>query len=125
MSKEKKELMKSISKFCRYQGNFKILREEIAKLDYSGYYIPYLGMLLKDLSFFEENSKYIIYPILPAELSFFDNLENLNETELENLANKLEPEFKLYSKQKKLKRKTNIDLKYFSKMDSESYSIND
>ena len=155
MSKEKKELMKNISKFCRYQGNFKILREEIAKLDYSDYYIPYLGMLLKDLSFFEENSKYIIndtlinfeklenvqlsmekffnfknakdkiYPILPEELSFFDNLENLNETELENLANKLEPEFKLYSKQKKVKRKTNIDIKYFSKMDSESYSIND
>ena len=155
MSKEKKELMKNISKFCRYQGNFKILREEIAKLDYSDYYIPYLGMLLKDLSFFEENSKYIIndtlinfeklenvqlsmekffnfknakdkiYPILPEELSFFDNLENLNETELENLANKLEPEFKLYSKQKKVKRKTNIDLKYFSKMNSENYSIND
>ena len=112
-------------------------------------------MLLKDLSFFEENSKYIIndtlinfeklenvqlsmekffnfknakdkiYPILPEELSFFDNLENLNETELENLANKLEPEFKLYSKQKKVKRKTNIDLKYFSKMDFENYSIND
>ena len=145
ISKEKKELMKNISKFCRYQGNFKILREEIAKLDYSDFYIPYLGMLLKDLSFFEENSKYIIHdtlinfeklenvqlamekffnfknakdkihPILPEELSFFDNLENLNETKLEELANKLEPKFTLYKNKIKEKRKTNIDLKYFSK----------
>ena len=28
------------------------------------FYIPYLGMLLKDLAFFEENSKYIINDIL-------------------------------------------------------------
>ena len=155
ISKEKKELMKNISKFCRYQGNFKILREDIAKLSYSDFYIPYLGMLLKDLSFFEENSKYIINdtlvnfeklenvqlvmekffnfkntkdkinPILPEELSFFDNLENLNETILEELANKLEPKFTLYANKKKEKRKTDIDRKYFSEINIDDLSIND
>ena len=155
ISKEKKELMKNINKFCRYQGNFKILREDIAKLNYSDFYIPFLGMLLKDLSFFEANWTYIINdtlinfeklenvqlamekffnfkntkdklnPIIPEELSFFDNLENLNETILEELANKLEPKFTLYANKKKEKRKTDIDRKYFSEINIDDLSIND
>ena len=143
ISKDKRELMKTISKFCRYQGNFKKLREDMSKLDYNDFYIPYLGMILKDLAFFEENSKYIMndglinfekidkvqlaicqffnfqntkdktIPIIPEELNFFDHLENLKESDLEELANKLEPEFKLYPNKKKEKRKTNIDKVYF------------
>ena len=143
LSKDKKELLKSINKFCRYQGNYKTLREDMAKLDYNDFYIPYLGMILKDLAFYEENSKYIINDILinfeklekvqliinsffnfkntkdklnhiiPEELNFFDNLEELKESELEELANNLEPEFKLSSTKKKEKRLTNIDKKYF------------
>ena len=143
ISKDKKELMKSISRFCRYQGNYKKLREDMDKLDYNEFYIPYLGMLLKDLAFFEENSKYIINdilinfeklenvqlavskffnfqnakdrinPIIPEELGFFDNLEDLKETDLEELANKLEPEFTLGANKKREKRVTNIDKAYF------------
>ena len=143
ISKDKKELMKSISRFCRYQGNYKKLREDMDKLDYNEFYIPYLGMLLKDLAFFEENSKYIINdilinfeklenvqlavskffnfqnakdrinPIIPEELGFFDNLEDLKETDLEELANKLEPEFTLGANKKREKRVTNIDIAYF------------
>ena len=143
ISKDKKELMKSISRFCRYQGNYKKLREDMDKLDYNDFYIPYLGMLLKDLAFFEENSKYIINdilinfeklenvqiaickffnfqnakdklnPIIPEELGFFDNLEDLKETDLEELANKLEPEFTLGANKKREKRITNIDKTYF------------
>jgi len=143
ISKDKKELMKSISRFCRYQGNYKKLREDMDKLDYNDFYIPYLGMLLKDLAFFEENSKYIINdilinfeklenvqiaickffnfqnakdklnPIIPEELGFFDNLEDLKETDLEELANKLEPEFTLGANKKREKRITNIDKAYF------------
>ena len=118
ISRDKKELMKNINKFCKYQGNYKTLREDMAKLDYYDFYIPYLGMLMKDLAFFEENSKYIINdtlinfeklenvqlaiekffnfknakdklnPIIPEELWFFEDLEDLKETELEDLANK-------------------------------------
>ena len=144
ISRDKKELMKNVNKFCKYQGNYKTLREDMAKLDYYDFYIPYLGMLMKDLAFFEENSKYIINdtlinfeklenvqlaiekffnfknakdklnPIIPEELWFFEDLEDLKETELEDLANKLEPEFTLYANKKKEKRKTNIDNLYFS-----------
>ena len=143
LSSEKKELMKTISRFCRYQGNYKKLREDMNKLEYNDFYIPYLGMILKDLAFFEENSKYIINgvlinfeklqnvqlavsqffnfqnakdksnPIIPEELNFFDDLEELKESDLEDLANKLEPEFKLGPNKKREKRKTNIDEAYF------------
>ena len=150
ISRDKKELMKNINKFCKYQGNYKTLREDMAKLDYYDFYIPYLGMLMKDLAFFEENSKYIINdtlinfeklenvqlaiekffnfknakdklnPIIPEELWFFEDLEDLKETELEDLANKLEPEFTLYANKKKEKRKTNIDNLYFSDVKKKS-----
>jgi hypothetical protein len=40
-------------------------------------------------------------------------LEDLKEGDLEQLANNLEPEFKLYSNKKREKRPTNIDKKYF------------
>ena len=150
ISRDKKELMKNINKFCKYQGNYKTLREDMAKLDYYDFYIPYLGMLMKDLAFFEENSKYIINdtlinfeklenvqlaiekffnfknakdklnPIIPEELWFFEDLEDLKETELEELANKLEPEFILYANKKKEKRKTNIDNLYFSDVKKKS-----
>ena len=144
ISKEKKEILKHVGKFLRYQGNYKNIREEMNKLDYNDFYVPYLGMLLKDLAFYEEKSNYIINdtlinfekienvqiavdkffnfknardkinPVIPDELGFFENLEDLKETELEALADKLEPEFKLYANKKKEKRLTNIDKIYFS-----------
>ena len=144
LNRETKEIMKSLGKFCRYQGNYKMLREDMANLPYNSFYIPYLGMILKDIAFFEENSKYIINDVLinfeklenvqlavsqffnfqngkdtinsiiPDELWFFENLEDLKESDLDELANKLEPEFKLYANKKKEKRKTNIDKIYFT-----------
>ena len=144
LSKEKKDLLKQISKFCRYQGNYKKLREDMKKLSSTDFYVPYLGMILKDLAFYEENSKYIVNdslinfeklenvqiavseffnfkniidkenPSIPEELNFFDKLEDLKEADLEKLANNLEPEFKLYTNKKKEKRPTNIDKKFFA-----------
>ena len=108
------------------------------------FYIPYLGMLLKDLAYYEENMKYIEYGTLinfeklekvqftieeffrfknmdmginmipSQELDFFDKLEEIKENDLEELAKKLEPEFTLYENKQKIKRSTNIDLKYFA-----------
>ena len=144
ISNEKKELLKQINRFCRLQGNYKKLREDMKSLGYTEFYVPYLGMILKDLAFFEENSKYLINDLLinfeklenvqiamgeffnfkntidkdsikpPEELNFFDDLEDLKETDLEALANNLEPDFKLYNSKKREKRQTNIDTKYFT-----------
>ena len=144
ISKDKEDLLKQLNRFCRIQGNYKKLREDMKTLGYYDFYVPYLGMLLKDLAFYEENSKYLIDDVLinfeklenvqiavsdffnfknttdkdfiqpPEELDFFDKLENLNENKLEELANNLEPEFKLRPEKKRQKRPTNIDIKYFA-----------
>lgn len=144
VSKDKKDLLKQISRFCRYQGNYKKLRENMKSLGPGEFYVPYLGMILKDLAFYEENSKYLVdgvfinfeklenvqitvseffnfkntidkeNPYIPEELDFFEKLEDLKEADLEKLANDLEPEFKLYSNKKKEKRPTKIDTKFFA-----------
>ena len=144
VSKEKRDLLKQISRLCRYQGNYKKLRENMKSLGPTEFYVPYLGMILKDLAFYEENSKYLVdgvfinieklenvqitvteffnfkntidkeNPYIPEELNFFEKLEDLKEADLEKLANDLEPEFKLYSNKKREKRQTNIDKKYFA-----------
>ena len=144
VSKEKRDLLKQISRLCRYQGNYKKLRENMKSLGPTEFYVPYLGMILKDLAFYEENSKYLVdgvfinieklenvqitvteffnfkntidkeNPYIPEELNFFERLEDLKEADLEKLANDLEPEFKLYSNKKREKRQTNIDKKYFA-----------
>ena len=144
ISDEKKDMGKQISRLCRVQGNYKKMREDMKSLGNNDFYVPYLGMILKDLAFFEENSQYLVNDVLinmeklekvqiavseffnfkntsdkesskpPEELNFFDNLEDLNELDLEKLANDLEPEFKLYNTKKREKRQTNIDIKYFT-----------
>ena len=141
---EKQEQFKKIKKFCRYQGNYKKLREEMKGLSYTDFYIPYLGMILKDLAFYEEKSEYLVNGILinfeklenvqlaitdffhfkntidkekatiPEELNFFEHLEEIKEPDMEKLANDLEPEFKLYTNKSREKRPTNIDKKYFA-----------
>ena len=50
---------------------------------------------------------------LNEDLNFFENLESITEDYLETIANKLEPEFKIYNNPKKTKRLTSIDKKYF------------
>ena len=144
LNKDKAELLKKLNRFCRYQGNYKKLREDMKNLGPTDYYIPYLGMILKDLAFYEENSQYLVNDVLinfekienvqkavseffnfknltdkeshniPEELDFFEKLEDLKEAELEALANKLEPEFKLGPVKKREKRPTKIDTKYFA-----------
>ena len=108
------------------------------------FFLPYLGLLLRDISFFESNYDYIIENDIinvekinkvqniideffsfknfddndkkinfNTELNFFKDLEIIKEDDLEILANKLEPKFILNEKQKRGKRITNIDIKYF------------
>ena len=138
-----KKLIKDIDNFCTFDGNYKNVREDIKLLSRNDFYTPYLGLLLKDLNFYEENYKYLVngnlinfdkingvqgaideffhfqktvdkkVTILPDELNFFENLESKKESELEKLAQKLEPKFILYSNPTNRKRFTIIDKKYF------------
>ena len=57
---KKKYLFEQISNFCACEGNYKNIREDMNTCDSKGQiFIPYLGMLLRDINFFEESSKYI------------------------------------------------------------------
>ena len=139
--------LKIIKNFCTVEGNYKRIREDMDLCDKNGeIFIPYLGMLLRDINFFEEKSKYIndkgyinfnkiekidemfkLYFKFKikdeeeknkinndiVELDFFDDLENITEEYLENVANQIEPENKKDTSEKK--RLTNTDEKYFSK----------
>ena len=99
--------------------------------------------MLKDLNYYEENCKYLVNGNfinfekingvqnsideffhfqkikykkninIHPDLEFFENLESQKESDLEALANKLEPKFIVYMNPKKAKRLTNIDKKYF------------
>ena len=43
LNKEKKDLLKQINRFCRYQGNYKKLREDMKSLGPTDFYVPYLA----------------------------------------------------------------------------------
>ena len=138
-----KSILNELDGYCSLEGNYKNFREEIKNINKNEFYVPYLGLLLRDFTFFEENGKYLIQGNLinfdkiekvqnsldnffkykeaadhvkvedNDELNFFANLETKSESELETLANQLEPEFKLRPLQQKEKRLTQIDNKYF------------
>ena len=138
-----KKIIKEIEIFCSFEGNYKNVREEMKTLNKNDFYTPYLGLLLKDLNFYEEAGKYLINGNfinfekingiqnsiedffhfqktkdkknveLIPDLNFFENLESQKEDYLENLASKLEPKFTLYMNPKTFKRLTYIDKKYF------------
>ena len=144
ISHKTKKIIKNLDELCSFLGNYKNIRNSMKSLNKNTFYIPYLGILLKDINFYEENYKYIVngYLInfekinkvqntldeffyfqkvkdrenikLVEELNFFENLEVQTEDHLNNVAGKLEPTFELYLKPKKAKRLTNIDKKYFA-----------
>ena len=138
-----RKIMRELDILCSFEGNYKNVREDMKLLGKNEFYIPYLGLLLKDLNFYEENYKYLINGNLInfekindvqssiedffhfqktvdkkkvnllKDLNFFENLESQKESYLENLARKLEPKFTLYKNPRKIKRLTYIDKKYF------------
>ena len=53
-------ILNKIRNFCAVEGNYKNIREDMNNCYNKGeFFIPYLGMLLRDLNFFEEKYKYI------------------------------------------------------------------
>ena len=138
-----KYTFEKISNFCSCETNYKKIRDDMNLCESNGQiFIPYLGMFLRDINFYEESSKYINeygciniekiekinnimekyfkYKIQKSnkiynikELNFFEKLEKISIEKLEEIAAKIEPIFKFNVRQ--IKRITNIDKKYFAK----------
>jgi hypothetical protein len=101
-------MIKSIGKFCSCNGNYKNIREEIKNLNNNKeFYYPYLGMMLRDITFLEESSKYLI----EGEL--------INFAKIENVQNLLEINFRFIKKENKTDNKNKIieELKFFEDLE--------
>ena len=131
-----------LKNFC-IGGNYSNIKEEIIQSEKMGeHFLPYLGILLKFISQYEEKKKYIdehgcidirkietineqidIYfsfkkkPKTYAkikELNFFDDLEVITEEELEKIADESnKKDNNKKDSSKGIKKLTNIDKKYF------------
>lgn len=139
-----KNIFIEVRKFCKCEANYKNIRDEMNMCEKEGLiFTPYLGMLMKDINFYEEASDYIIdngclnmekienvnklmekyfrfknkkkqnENKLIDELNFLEHLEYVSEEKLEEMANNIEPE-NLYESLG-TKRPTLMDKKYFEK----------
>ena len=55
-----KSLFETISRFCTVEDNYRNIRNDMVLCEQDGdSFIPYLGMLLRDINFMEESFKYI------------------------------------------------------------------
>ena len=143
-----KSKFKEIEIFCQVQGCYKNIREEENRCLQEGkFFIPYLGIVTKHITFYDEGFKYVGHnglicvekiivnqkeieefknKLRPLRKNKFIKLENNNDINelkivfynmnpkdldtLDNLSQKLEPEFTLYKKPDNKKRKTKTDL---------------
>ena len=125
-------ILNKIKHFCTVEGNYKNIRVDMDNCDKTGeIFIPYLGMLLRDINFFEEKSKYLnekgyinfnkiekineMFKLyfkfknkednknnnIP-ELDFFNDLEDITEEYLEITADNLKSGFKSETSKKKI-----------------------
>ena len=89
-----KNIFIEVRKFCKCEANYKKIRDEMNICEREGLiFIPYLGMLLKDINFYEETSNY-----------FTDN-GCLNMEKIENVNKIIEKYFRF----KNIKKKQNED----------------
>jgi son of sevenless-like protein len=148
--------LNKIKNFCQVDGNYKKIRLDMDNCNRNGeVFIPYLGMLLRDLNFFEEKSKYIndkgyinfekiekIDGLFQSyfkfkyckdenknsipELEFFNDLEDITEEQLDERANEIEPNTPNCKIEDKEKEKKNKkELTYIDKKYFEKYKIKD
>ena len=140
-----KNIFIEVRKFCKCLENYKNIREEMNMCEKEGLiFIPYLGMLLRDINFYEETSNYItdngclniekienVNKILEKYFRFKNIKKKQNQIESKEELNFLEnleyvPEEKLVEMAKNIepknlfnssvqKRPTLIDRKYFEK----------
>ena len=101
-------LIKNIGTFCSCNGNYKFIREEINNLNNKNdYFYPYLGMMLRDITFIEETSKYLI------------DGEFINFKKIDNVQNILEINFRFKYHENKNEDKNKIiqELKFFEDLE--------
>ena len=101
-------LIKNIGTFCSCNGNYKYIREEINNLiNKNDYFYPYLGMMLRDITFLEETSKYLI------------DGEFINFKKIENVQNVLENNFRFKNHENKVEDKNKFiqELKFFEDLE--------
>ena len=138
LSKKTLNYIDKINKFCSGDQCYKKIRSEIFKT--KGPYIPYIGILLKQLTYIEEK-KYIIdnkniniVKLLEINRTIgkffefkkykytFDKSKNLevlsnvnpkNEEELEEIIKKLEPELLIHAEKGDKKRLTQTDKSFY------------
>ena len=131
--------MNELKRFCSYNQCYLNIRKEIVNRR-GRFYIPYLGILLKEIVNFEEKYKYVLEngninclkmqklymminqffsfrnnPFSKAplkELDILDNLNPKNEEQLEILVKKIEPKLIISAGENK-KRITKTDVKYY------------
>lgn len=140
VGKHSKEEYKLLKELYSCDGNYRNLRNEINKCQ-NVPYVPYLGILLRDINFYEEKATYfengrlinfekisIVQDLIDNfykfedytyefekndKLLFFVSLLPIKEEDLEELGDKIEPKFKIYKKKKSEKRLTLIDEIFF------------
>ena len=146
VNENSKNILKELANLFSPINNFQKLRKEI-KLCKKQPYIPFLGLLLKDIAAYEEKFKYISKDHLinfvkiehienifdnffiykdyqyiiteKEEFNFFDNLKTLPLNRLEVLAQQIESNSLSNVDYKTEKRKTLMDIQYFSKKNEE------
>ena len=140
VSKHSKEEYGLLKELYSCDDNYRNLRNEINKCQ-NVPFVPYLGILLRDINFYEEKATYfengrlinfekisIVQDLIDNfykfedyayefqkndKLLFFVSLLPIKEEVLEELGDKVEPKFKLYKKKKSEKRLTLIDEIFF------------
>lgn len=54
-----KLMLAKIKEYCNLERNNKVFRDEIKDIKQGEFFVPYLGCLLRDLTYFEEEGKYL------------------------------------------------------------------
>lgn len=97
-----------MSKFCSCDGNYKNIRNDMNLCEKNGEsFIPYLGMLLKDINFFEESGKYL------------NEKGCINMDKIEKINDLFDKYFKYKKDDKKIKPdiKNNKELAFFDNLE--------
>ena len=139
LSKKTLNYIEKINKFCSGNQCYKKIRKEILKC--KGPYIPYIGILLKELTYIEEK-KYIIennninitkltelystinkffefrrskYPFDKSKnLEVLSNINPKSVDEIECIIKKLEPKLEIHAEKGDKKRLTKTDILFYS-----------
>ena len=108
MKSKTKNLFEQINNFCTIEGNYKNIREDMISCQKKGItYLPYLGMLLRDINFHEESSKYI------------NEYGCINMEKIEKINTIIEEFFSYKASEKAIneKHKAIVELKFFEKLE--------